>query len=559
MLNIIKQVSIIEYHMPDENKSQINHQQRLTDAQILEEYQRRISDTESQRSVANDLNIPRSTLRSWDSRKANMALPDIVVKFFESVDGNRFLHRFLVGCQFVMIEVGGCGIRLVSLLLKLLHLDFLIGSSFEAQRQHNVVLENHIGDYGDSQKIALSKSMPHKKITIVEDETYHPRICLVGIEPVSNFIYLEKYSDKRDAKSWNESFSEATKGLNIEVIQATSDQGSGLKKHIKELLGAHESPDLFHVQEDITKGIGGSLAVNKRNAQKAYDKAEKTLTECKEKLATPDQSYLALEKELADNKDHVNLCSVQSNQVKEARQAIGHAYHPYDIYTGELRNIETLEADLNCIFEQIDNIAKSINLKDTGKKKLKKSKKMVPSMVATLQFYWSMIGLMINSFALDSSLTLSFKEFLIPMQYLLIAKGKAKDASSRKKIQKVINSLEIKLNDTIAWRELPDDEKDKLIKQAIDCANVFQRSSSCVEGRNGYLSLRHHGLHNISDRKLKVLTVIHNYFIKRPDKTTAAERFFEQKHEDLFEYLVEKMPYPPRSGKFKMEGLKMAA
>ena len=77
---------------------------------------------------------------------------------------------------------------------------------------------------------------------------------------------------------------------------------------------------------------------------------------------------------------------------------------------------------------------------------------------------------------------------------------------------------------------------------------MFHRSSSCVEGRNGYLSLRHHGLHHLSDRKLAVLTVIHNFFIRRDDNTTAAERFFEKTHRDMVEELVQKMPYPPRPG-----------
>jgi len=36
----------------------------------------------------------------------------------------------------------------------------------------------------------------------------------------------------------------------------------------------------------------------------------------------------------------------------------------------------------------------------------------------------------------------------------------------------------------------------------------FVRSSSCVEGRNGQLSLHHHGCHALSPGKLKALTVI---------------------------------------------------
>jgi hypothetical protein len=37
---------------------------------------------------------------------------------------------------------------------------------------------------------------------------------------------------------------------------------------------------------------------------------------------------------------------------------------------------------------------------------------------------------------------------------------------------------------------------------------------------------------------LKALTVIHNYMVKRADGTTAAERFFGQKHRDVFTWLV---------------------
>ena len=59
-----------------------------------------------------------------------------------------------------------------------------------------------------------------------------------------------------------------------------------------------------------------------------------------------------------------------------------------------------------------------------------------------------------------------------------------------------------------------------------ECAGWLVRGSSCVEGRNGQLELRHHSLHRLSPRKLGVLTVMHNYWLKRADGTTAAERFF---------------------------------
>jgi hypothetical protein len=53
-----------------------------------------------------------------------------------------------------------------------------------------------------------------------------------------------------------------------------------------------------------------------------------------------------------------------------------------------------------------------------------------------------------------------------------------------------------------------------------ECADLFQRSSSAVEGRNGQLSLHHHGRHRLSDRKLAALTAVHNFHIRRADGTT---------------------------------------
>ncbi len=77
-------------------------------------------------------------------------------------------------------------------------------------------------------------------------------------------------------------------------------------------------------------------------------------------------------------------------------------------------------------------------------------------------------------------------------------------------------------------------------------ADLFQRSSSCVEGRNGQLSLHHHGRHRLSDRKLAALTAVHNLHIRRPDGTTAAERLFGRTHPALFEQLLLRVPLPPR-------------
>jgi len=78
----------------------------------------------------------------------------------------------------------------------------------------------------------------------------------------------------------------------------------------------------------------------------------------------------------------------------------------------------------------------------------------------------------------------------------------------------------------------------------------FQRSSSAVEGRNGCLSQMYHNGRGLSGKRLKALTVIHNYDIKREDGTTAAMRLFNTEFPDLFLWMLERMgelPLPRKS------------
>ena len=72
-------------------------------------------------------------------------------------------------------------------------------------------------------------------------------------------------------------------------------------------------------------------------------------------------------------------------------------------------------------------------------------------------------------------------------------------------------------------------------------ARQFQRSSSAVEGRNGCLSQMYHNGRGLTENRLRALTVIHNYGIKREDGTTAAMRLFDTEFPDLFSWLLGNM------------------
>ncbi|MDD2390295.1 MAG: hypothetical protein PHP23_11255, partial [Desulfobacterales bacterium] len=130
-------------------------------------------------------------------------------------------------------------------------------------------------NFGDIEQTRLSKQMPKKRITLCEDETFHPQPCLVGIEPLSNFIVLEKYAEDRSGKTWNKAVTEGLANIPVQVLQSTSDEGKGLINHATRGLKGHHSPDLFHLLYEISKGTSVALAGAVRNAEKNYEKCEK--------------------------------------------------------------------------------------------------------------------------------------------------------------------------------------------------------------------------------------------------------------------------------------------
>ena len=77
---------------------------------------------------------------------------------------------------------------------------------------------------------------------------------------------------------------QALAGLNCQVMQSTSDEAPGLLAYVEHHLGAHHSPDLFHVQHELSKAVSAPMALKQRAAAKAVTQAEETLKRVQEHL-----------------------------------------------------------------------------------------------------------------------------------------------------------------------------------------------------------------------------------------------------------------------------------
>jgi hypothetical protein len=196
---------------------------------------------------------------------------------------------------------------------------------------------------------------------------------------------------------------------------------------------------------------------------------------------------------------------------------------------------------------EIKRLATEAGLSDHSKRLLAKARKMVPAMRETLAFFERQSCARVASLGLSDAEQRYVLEQLVAAEYLKRAAGKGSDAEARERLRQKAaevlgrppGSLSIATAEALRrWTELN--------RVVNECVALFQRSSSCVEGRNGQLSLRHHSFHTLSGDNLRALTVVHNCFLRRPDGTTAAERFFGTKPPDLFQWLLDRLDMPPR-------------
>src|SRR5712691_6743875 len=250
---------------------------RCERADLFEPYRALRTQGISERQAAQEIKVPRTTLQAWRLWHDTLDICPDVAQFFQSGPGLAFLHRLVMAFHLVCVAVGACGMRLVCLFRNLTGLDRLVAASYGAQQQVNRRVEEAMVAYRQDETARLAKDMPRKDITVTQDETFTGGLCLVSMDPESNFIILEQLAQARDQTTWNECMAPALAQLNCQVMPSTSDEAPGLLASVEHYLEAHHSPDLFHVQGELVKAVAGPMATKERAAYKALSEARDQL------------------------------------------------------------------------------------------------------------------------------------------------------------------------------------------------------------------------------------------------------------------------------------------
>jgi hypothetical protein len=506
----------------------------------------------SQRHYAAEHDVPRSTLGYWLRRDA--ADSDPVAAFCHSAAGQQFLKAVVLSALTTFCLQGACGIRLLSAFLRRAGLDRFVAPSRGAWHPLLTALQAQLAAFDDLQRPLLAERMPAKAIALALDEHFHAvKPCLVAVEPVSDFILFECYRDRRDADTWTKAIQDGTRDMKgLEVVLLTSDLARGLLCCAEKGLGVAHSPDLFHGQRDLLKGLMFPLARPIRQAREDLEKANKRVERLdvpKEQVQPPEEFNALLGAVRAQLAVESRLEEAQERQEKAVREVrgVGDDYHPFDRQTGRPLSAEEVGERLKGRVAALEGVVEEAGLGEGPQAAVGKASTWVTTLMGCVAWFWGVVGARLEEMELSEQQEQEVREKLLAGHYWEMAGPRARTAEEKKRVLEMAAGLKKE-----AWRKggalagLAEEERKEVERLAKESAGLFARSSSCVEGRNGRLSLHHHGHGKVSAARLKALGVVHNYLVRRADGSTAAERFFEQKHADVFAWLLQRMPDLPR-------------
>ena len=119
----------------------VKRRSRRERAEQLEAAGARLAVGRTQRQVAADLGVARSTLQDWCRPVLIDDAPAALAAFGRTPEGVRWRHRLVLAAHFTMTLRGAAGVRVVCEFLELSGLSAFVGASYGAQQGLNAALE----------------------------------------------------------------------------------------------------------------------------------------------------------------------------------------------------------------------------------------------------------------------------------------------------------------------------------------------------------------------------------------------------------------------------------
>jgi hypothetical protein len=465
--------------------------------------------------------------------------------FWETEAGRSWLIRLVVATLFVFGLKRGVGAETLSEFFGRLHVETHVGCSPSALRCVMHTLERLLLDTATAwEKDGIAHGEIRPVIGAV-DETFLQRMMLVFMDLATGYVLMEEVAADRSFDTWFDRANERLTTFGTEVLYLVSDRAKALIKLAHTGLRCPSIPDLFHLGHDLAKSYSLAIFGRLRQAKRDFEHAKQHL-ETLQKNAQVDCV------QVAQAQGRVAYCTTSVNHW----QGVGRAWrqhlsnvslilHPWRLTDSTCQTSKEVEEQLHAELEALETLLETNGLpvkKDT----LGKVRKQLAGISALVDFWWQTMRHDLTQLAMAPRWTPWAEELLLPLMYWHEQLRHTRCPEQKAQIALVLQAVEEAFEQHSCTRQLKLELLAGWKAWAAEHARAFQRASSAVEGRNGYLSQMQHNHRGLPLRRYQVWTVLHNFDCQAADGTTPASRFFRRSFPDLFESVLSQIDELPR-------------
>jgi hypothetical protein len=465
---------------------------------------------------------------------------------WETPEGRTWLIRLVAA---TLVEFGlkrGVGAETLSEFFSRLHLGEQVACSPSALRTMMHTLERFILEIAAAwEKDGIAHGEIRPVIGAV-DETYLQQMMLVFMDLSTGYLLMEEVAADRGFDTWYDRANERLETFGTKVLYLVSDRAKALVKLAHTGLGCPSIPDLFHLGHDLAKGYSLCIFGRLRQAKRDLEQAK----QCLEKLQKSAQAAPA---QVAQAHARVVACATSVHHWQEVGSAwrqhlsnLSRLLHPWRLLDSIRQTSKEVEEQLRAELKAIEALLETNGLpmkQDT----LDKVRKQLAGISALVDFWWQTVRQDLTQLAMTPRWTQWAEDVLLPLMYWQEQLRRTRHSGQKAQIALVLQAVEEAFERHPCIRQLNSEVLAAWKAWAANHAKAFQRASSAVEGRNGYLSQMQHNHRGLPTRRYPVWTALHNFDCRAKDGTTPASRFFRRSFPNLFESVlsqIDALPMP---------------
>jgi hypothetical protein len=466
---------------------------------------------------------------------------------WETEEGRRWLTRLVIATLYTFGFKRGVGADTLSEFFARLRLETQVGCSPSALRgvmEALVVTIEETVQVWEQDGVAGGEV---REIIGAVDETFLEQMILVFQDVPTGYIVQEEVADDRTYATWKALVDERLKALGTSVLYLVSDRAKALIQLAEQGFECLSMPDFFHFMHDIVKSYSLAMARQVRQAHQARTQAEAVLARHPE-LAYDDPDSRAVKAEVQAKRAEVQRWEEVQRMYRHHLETLSLTLHPFGISDAAPQTSAQVQGRLHAAVEAIEALAERHQLPHRHDA-MQKVRKQIPALAALVDFWWEGVGQDLEPLALSPMGRRWARECLLPCVYWTHQAAHTRCARRKAKMLRLLEAVRAAFHQHAITRRMPPQVLEEWHVWATQRVKAFQRASSAVEGRNGYLSQMHHNHRGLPKQRYKVWTALHNFDCRAADGTTPASRFFRRTFPDLFETVLSKIDDLPRPRK----------